>query len=160
MAWSVIADSVLQVGRPIRALTMRLLRDNLTALANGDSGAPRIQNAALADFVITSNKIGGGHVHWWHLRVGNEERDWVLGRLSALDAGAVGGLAWAQWPSSGTITLGFGSVVAGSSLQPAGLGGGPGVNFSNSGTLPGTWRSLGYVSGTYVTKATLFIRIA
>lgn len=49
MAWTNIADSIIEVGKPIRALDIRNLRDNIPALANGDAGAPRIQQVALVN---------------------------------------------------------------------------------------------------------------
>jgi hypothetical protein len=36
---------------------MQNLRDNLTALANGDSGAPAIQTAALDSNIVTTEKL-------------------------------------------------------------------------------------------------------
>ena len=57
MAWTVLSDATLEVGKALRALTMRNLRDNITALANGDVGAPQIQTAAIAANAVTAAKI-------------------------------------------------------------------------------------------------------
>lgn len=162
MPWTTITDAVLQVGAPIRALTLRLLRDNITAVANGDAGAPRVQNAALPDLVITANKIGGAQVHWWNLRSGNEERDWVLGRLAALDAGAVGTVAWARRQDDGfSRSITFGGTEAGSVLNTAGLAlSGGAVVMSNGAALSGTWRALGAAGSSVTQKQTLWVRIA
>lgn len=163
MAWSTITDAVLQVGAPIRALTLRLLRDNITALANGDVGAPRIQNAALPDLVITSNKIGVGQVASWNLAGGLNERNWVLALYAALDAGAVGTLALAQRVATPGISQSviFGSTYAGSDLRVAGFQIASGVvTMGASGFLSGTWRALGQTSTTVENKITLFVRIA
>lgn len=47
MAWTNIANANLDVGAAIRSVDILALRDNITALANGDTGAPRIKPAAL-----------------------------------------------------------------------------------------------------------------
>jgi hypothetical protein len=47
MAWTNIANANLDVGAPIRSVDILALRDNITALANGDTGAPPIKAAAL-----------------------------------------------------------------------------------------------------------------
>jgi len=45
MAWTVLADSLFTVGKPGKGSIFKSLRDNITALANGDSGAPSIAGA-------------------------------------------------------------------------------------------------------------------
>ena len=57
MAWTTISDATLEVGKALRALTMRNLRDNITAVANGDAGAPQIQTAAIAAGAVTNAKF-------------------------------------------------------------------------------------------------------
>lgn len=57
MAWTNIPDSVLEPGKPIRSVDGLALRDNPVAIANGDAGAPRIQNPAYAETSITWNKM-------------------------------------------------------------------------------------------------------
>ena len=47
MAWTNIANANLDVGAPLRSVDILALRDNITALANGDTGAPPIKAAAL-----------------------------------------------------------------------------------------------------------------
>jgi len=47
MAWTNIANANLDVGAPIRSVDILALRDNITALANGDTGAPPIKAPAL-----------------------------------------------------------------------------------------------------------------
>jgi hypothetical protein len=47
MAWTNIANANLQVGAPLRSVDILALRDNVSAVPNGDSGAPRIKAAAL-----------------------------------------------------------------------------------------------------------------
>lgn len=43
MPWVTIADSLFESGKPARAIDMRNLRDNLAAMAAGDTGAPRFR---------------------------------------------------------------------------------------------------------------------
>ena len=62
MAWTTISDATLEVGKALRALTMRNLRDNIAALAAGDAGAPQIQTAAIAASAVTTAKIAAGSV--------------------------------------------------------------------------------------------------
>ena len=47
MAWTNVANANLDVGAPIRSVDILAIRDNITALANGDTGAPPIKAAAL-----------------------------------------------------------------------------------------------------------------
>lgn len=49
MTWTTITNAQLAVGAPLRSIDIVSLRDNITALADGDTGAPRIQDKALAD---------------------------------------------------------------------------------------------------------------
>jgi len=46
MAWTNIPNANLDVGAPLRSVDILALRDNITALANGDTGAPPIKAAA------------------------------------------------------------------------------------------------------------------
>lgn len=57
MAWTTISDATLEVGKALRALTMRNLRDNIAAVAAGSAGAPQIQTAAIAANAVTAAKI-------------------------------------------------------------------------------------------------------
>lgn len=47
MAWTNIPNANLDVGAPLRSVDILAIRDNITALANGDTGAPPIKAAAL-----------------------------------------------------------------------------------------------------------------
>ena len=46
MAWTNIANANLDAGAPIRSVDILAIRDNIVALANGDTGAPPIKAAA------------------------------------------------------------------------------------------------------------------
>jgi hypothetical protein len=48
MAWTNISNALVSVGALPFATTIQALRDNPIAIANGDVGAPRIVNAAMA----------------------------------------------------------------------------------------------------------------
>jgi hypothetical protein len=48
MAWTNISNALVSVGALPFATTIQALRDNPIAIANGDAGAPRIVNAAMA----------------------------------------------------------------------------------------------------------------
>ena len=47
MAWTNIANANLDIGAPIRSVDILALRDNVSAIPNGDTGAPRIKAEAL-----------------------------------------------------------------------------------------------------------------
>jgi hypothetical protein len=57
MTWTVVTDAQLAVNKPARSADIKAIRDNITALANGDSGAPQIQAVALADGAVTLEKL-------------------------------------------------------------------------------------------------------
>jgi len=53
--WTIVSDKV--AGDPARAVDYNAVKENITALAEGASGAPKIQGSALDDAIITSQKI-------------------------------------------------------------------------------------------------------
>lgn len=57
MTW-VDLSSAFSYGSKLTSTQMQNLRDNITALANGDSGAPELQTAAYADDSVTNAKLG------------------------------------------------------------------------------------------------------
>lgn len=62
MAWTEITTAALQIGKPGSAGLLRALFNNFRAMANGDSGAPKIQNDGIADGAVTALKLGTGAV--------------------------------------------------------------------------------------------------
>lgn len=56
MAWVDLSNNF-AYGSKLTSTQMQNLRDNIPALANGDSGAPEIQTAALADDCVTNAKL-------------------------------------------------------------------------------------------------------
>ena len=175
MAWTVLSDATLEVGKALRALTMRNLRDNFAALANGDAGAPQIQTAAIAagvvtnakmaansvaagniyDGNVTTAKIADGNVTSGKLATGANEINWVLGRTAGAGTGAVGTYAFLL-SASGT------GISAGSSysgLTYAGVRTTPTV--TGTGSAGGTWLAMGSINATSgQSPATVFLRIA
>lgn len=57
MAWTEISDAVIEIGKAVRALDIRAIRDNIVAIAEGQAGAPRIQTAAINNNAVTTAKI-------------------------------------------------------------------------------------------------------
>ena len=57
MAWTNITNAQLAIGAPIRSIDLLALRDNITAQANGDAGAPKQQTNGIADAAVTAPKI-------------------------------------------------------------------------------------------------------
>jgi hypothetical protein len=144
--WTDVSSTVLEPGDPIRSVDIIAIKENVIALSEGASGAPKIQAAAL--------------------NTGTNERDWVLARYAAADFGAVG--TYAVLMPTATSNLAIGGTVAGSALRSGAAQTGTGANltlgmagqrtqagtggYSGGGTaMSGTWRKvsngLSYSSG-------------
>lgn len=139
MTWTNIPNANLGVGSPIRSIDLLAIRDNISALANGDTGSPKIQNAAYNAGSITPDKLNGNQT----------------GPAPALVA-----RAWATFNGTGTVAIIASANV--SSITDLGTGNYR-VNFTNAminadyscvSSSNGVARSVGYVSGT-TTGATL-----
>lgn len=139
MAWTNIPDSVLEPGKPIRSVDGLALRDNPVAIANGDAGAPRIQNAALATDSVTTDKIANFTVTGSKLFNGAQEAQWVGGRIAAMGLGAVGMIAFAKAVSGGAASPG--TTREGSALRYTNIAGAE----DTATALAGTWMCLGYL---------------
>lgn len=112
MAWTNIANGNLDVGSPVRSVDILALRDNIPALANGDSGAPKIKNAAYDAGSITADKLSGNQ---------------------SGSAPAFAARAWVNFNSIGTLSIrGSGNV---SSVTDNGIGRFT-VNYANA--MPNT----------------------
>ena len=145
MAWTVISDATLEVGKALRALTMRNLRDNFAALAAGDAGAPQIQTAAIATGAVTTAKIAAANVTTDRIATGA-----VAAWNASLATGEIGTYAFLCNRQSGRV------------CDPGGNYAG---NFNYGGAdnevgvaAGGTWKCMGYV--TAINRTTLFLRIA
>lgn len=157
MSWTDIPDSALEPNKPIRSVDGLALRDNPVAIANGEPGAPRIQNAAYAGGSITSDKFNGGNIESWI---------WF-----DRPAGGIGTMGMFLYMPPSVTAIEFGQSVAGSTLNPSGIvyddsAGGvttpSGMGFPVS--IAGTWRCLGMAQSGGGTgglgTVTLFLRIA
>src|SRR5690625_142609 len=138
--WTNIPTDRIEPGKPIRAIDGLALRDNPIAIAEGASGAPRIQtngiaNSAvtnskissnavttskIANSAVTTSKIANNNVTAQKLATGGNENSWVGGRIVALGAGAVGTYAFVT-SVSGSPTS-WGETVPGSNLRLASAG--------------------------------------
>jgi hypothetical protein len=146
MAWTNIPNANLGVGSPVRSVDLLSIRDNIPAIANGDTGAPKIKNAAYDAGSITPDKLNGNQTG---------------------SAPAYVARAWVNFTGTGTVTiLGSGNV---SSITDGGTGSYtinfttamPDANYSFSGagkaTHDGSTQSLPtlgqYNSGTKTASA-------
>lgn len=76
MAWVTIPDGDIDPESPIDAPLMAALRDNPIAIAQGLTGAPKVQNGALAGLPWTSSQLGSNSVNATQISggaVGNSE---------------------------------------------------------------------------------------
>ena len=155
--WVNIPETSVEPGAPARSSTVRAFRDNPIAIAEGASGAPRIQTAAINNNAVTTAKIANGNVTSGKLATGNSERDWVLARTASAAVGVVG--TYALLFNNTLTNRDPGGTVAGSDLIYSSAG-----NFRSSGVPAGTWRCMGAASGDNSgpdeDRVTLWLRIA
>jgi hypothetical protein len=145
--WTTITDAALEPGKPIRSVDGLALRDNVTALAEGAAGAPKIQNAALDTDSVTNVKVVNVTLGAEKFQTGTTERDWVLARTSDAGAGAVGTYAFLK-----AITpVGFNDNLSASVLTPSDS------ENDSFGSVSGTWKCMGSASGS---SSTLWLRIS
>lgn len=118
MAWVSISNTAIDQDSPITVSLMTALRDNPAAIANGDAGAPRIQNAALATNSVTSVKIASGAVTNSEIAVGAVQQSSIstsIGEVSQTSQFGVGSLLALPGGSYGfypQLRITFGSVNA------------------------------------------------
>lgn len=148
MTYTAIPDANIASGKPIREVDGLLLRDNPIAMMNGDSGAPRLQDAALYTGAATAAR-----------------NTWVRNGYAISAVMAIGTYAFLYYAGSASP----GDTVAGSALEWAGLvfdskntTGGTNTNVYSTGTAPsGTWRCMGYCANpASFDNATLWLRIS
>ena len=166
MPWTTISDATLEVGKALRALTMRNLRDNITALANGDAGAPQIQTAAIAAGVVTNAKLAANSVAAGNISDGNVTTAKIADYNVTTEKIASGAVA--AW----TASLGTGGIGTYAFLRKTGLNPTAGSTYSTltysgitsgglvhdtGGAAGGTWLAMG---STNASGATLFLRIS
>jgi hypothetical protein len=131
--WTNVPNTVLEPGDPIRSVDIIAIKENVIALSEGASGAPKILATAL--------------------NTGTNERDWVLARTADASLAAVGTYAFiGRAGTAGQVNAG--STAAGSGLFYTGIlattSGSPGT---------GTWRAMGFLSN-HPNDGTVFLRIS
>jgi len=129
MAWTNIDNALVSVGALPFATTVQALRDNPIAIANGDAGAPKVQNAALATISASVLATDAAMVNW------------VLARTAGATSGVVGSYIVAWNYSTGSISAN--GTVAGSSLRySTGQNGFAIAQGTVGAALTGTWRAI------------------
>ena len=152
-AWTTIPNTSLESGAPIRGVDGVALRDNPIAIAEGATGAPKIQAAAFDDLTIGAEKLQNG----------TTERDWIISLISS-SVYSVGSYLFAA-PEATNTDYSPGSTISGSFLNPASSSLEDGQSGTTTGTgVSGTWRCMGYSENNAVAPlrrgATLWKRIA
>ena len=167
MAWTVITDATLEVGKALRALTMRNLRDNIAAVANGDTGAPKVQTLAIQDLAVTTAKIAASAVTTAKIADSNVTTGKIAtGAVAAWNAslatGEIGTYAY-LYGNGFNIPFTAGSNYSG--LVYSGVrvdqAGGTSAVIGIGAAAGGTWKAMGTISGAASrASTTLFLRIA
>jgi len=160
--WTNVPDSNLLPGKPAKSADFIAIKDNVTALAEGAVGAPRIQTAA---FTV-------GSLGTTALQTDATAVAWVGSRSSSLALYSIGSYIFAVTELLPTIIPG--ATVAGSSIRPSNSATSSvkdypsgAITLGGYGTgIIGTWRCMGYSphfgsSSTHEsTYATLWLRIS
>jgi hypothetical protein len=182
-SWTTLSDASLTAGKKITAFILRALRDNITAVASGASGAPKITTAAINDLAVTtgklangavtSGKIGAGQVLTSNIgnlqvttdKIANEEV--TTGKIA--NGSVTAAKLSADAVQSRTAEIAVGAVGSYAFLLNTGSGLFPGdvivggvLRYSGTGNEigsapPGNWRCMGRVDSS---QATLFLRIS
>lgn len=153
--WTDISTTVLEPGKPIRSVDGIALRDNIIAITEGASGAPRVQNAAMGSDSVDNANVVNGTLGAEKFQTGNSERDWVLARTSDASVGAVGTYAFLR-ATAGEKEAG--ETESGSNLEYSNASG----NINDPAGPSGTWRCMGSTNNPTGddTRTTLFLRIS
>jgi hypothetical protein len=156
--WTNVSSTVLEPGDPIRSVDIIAIKENIIALSEGASGAPKILTAAINDAAVTTAKLADSNVTTAKLATGERMNTTnVLAATAGASVGAVGTYAACQQVAMGT-TRSPGATLAGSGLDYS--------SFSGSGTTSpsGTWRLMGQIVTTSETAAaansSLWLRIS
>lgn len=153
MAWTNISNALVSAGALPFASTIQALRDNPVAIANGDSGAPRVQTAAIQDSAVTTAKLAGSE----RMTTAN-----VTGQMAGMTANAIGVPCLMGSPrTAGSVrTFEPNSTIAGSELR---FSSADATVLSAYGGV-GIWRCLGFMQdGTGIAPAqrvTSWVRIS
>jgi len=142
--WTNIQNANIEPGAPALSSVAFAFRDNPVAIAEGAAGAPRVQNAAIANSAVTTLKLETAE----RMTTAN-----VASNTAGLGRGAVGSYAFLALVSGGSSG---GDTKAGSGLSYASATSEGGV--SSTGSPSGTWRNMGNTLSTG--SATVFLRIS
>lgn len=136
-------DQLFDTNRPILGGVALQSRDNLVAVTEGASGAPKIRDAALSTTVNSSGVA------------------WVAARIVQQSNSGGGRYGLFEWTGIGSI--GLGTNVSGGALRYASGSGRSSVGGQTSQISPaGTWRLLGHASSVGIDagdNASLFLRV-
>lgn len=142
MAWTNITNAQLAIGAPIRSIDLLALRDNITAQANGDTGAPKQQTAGIADSAVTTAKIANSNVTAQKIKYGSgltASGDTLIASPASFNS--VGSYCYVQ------IFLNTGQEVVSGGNYAAGNAYGQIASAATMGTysvnLSGTWKWMG-----------------
>jgi hypothetical protein len=143
--WTNVPNSVLEPGDPIRSVDIIAIKENIIALSEGASGAPKILTNAINDLAVTTAKLANASVTAEKFASGA-----VTTATASASVGAVG--TYAQLNSDANFTQTPGTTRAGSLLNyaTANVGG---------DAPPGTWRLMGG-SGTSSASQSVWLRIS
>lgn len=139
MPWTNITNAQLAVGSPIRSIDLLALRDNITAQANGDAGAPQQQTAGIADNAVTAAKVNKGN------GIGSSGTQLAV---ACPAANTVGSYAFGGQQSYNNHTFNYGSnYAAGTGVGQISTGAvfndGNSTNLDYNNSFSGTWKWLG-----------------
>ena len=166
--WTNIPTDRIEPGKPIRAIDGLALRDNPIAIAEGASGAPRVQTNGIANSAVTTSKIANSNVTAQKLATGGNENNWVRSRTATSTAGQVGTYAFVTRTANQSGTTTWNGTIAGSNLRRAAVTEDGKLSINESAALSGTWRIMGErvyslhvpLGGPHRYIATLALRIS
>src|SRR5699024_956903 len=151
--WTNIPTDRIEPGKPIRSIDGIALRDNPIAIAEGASGAPRVQTNGIANSAVTNAKIANSAVtnaKIANMDAGKLNSGTVPGARLPTTYGTVGSYLLAAIRPNNALTINAGATVAGSRLGAFAFGVTSGGVFDAPTVgvaMSGTWRN---VSGTVV----------
>ena len=138
--WTNVPNTVLEPGDPIRSVDIIAIKENIIALSEGASGAPKVLTNAINDAAVTTAKLAT-----------NERMNTT--NVLAATAGASHNVVGAYCAAYPSATTSIGSTVAGSALR-----GDIGGDFVSPG-FSGTWKNMG-ASTRALGAVTSFLRIS
>lgn len=161
-AYTLIPDTSIETGKPVRAVDGRALRDNPTAIAEGASGAPKF--TGVQGPVVGTGGLYDGSVTATKLDPTTVGTLWVGGKTAGLSVYDIGSYIFASAEASAT-SYNPGATLAGSLLNPGGayIDTNSIVKLNSTGTgMVGSWRCMGFSPSAAGSNAgtTLWLRIA